>query len=65
MAIEKWPVCLHLVLDRYFSSWFDLALLMQPGVDVVVRKHHLRTTNFRKGKRVGKDDQLVVWPTLA
>jgi hypothetical protein len=50
-----------LVLDRYFSGWFDIALLQQRGVDVVVRKHQLRATDFRKGQRLGKDDQLVVW----
>jgi hypothetical protein len=50
-----------LVLDRYFSGWFDIALLQQRGVDVVVRKHQLRATDFRTGQRLGKDDQLIVW----
>ena len=31
------------------------------GVDVVVRKHQLRHTDFREGKRLGKDDHLVCW----
>jgi putative transposase len=48
--------------DRYFSGWFDLALLRQRGVDVVVRKHQLRATDFRKGRSLGHDDQLVCWP---
>jgi putative transposase len=47
--------------DRYFSGWCDLALMKQRGVDVVVRKHQLRRTDFRTGKRLGKDDHLVVW----
>jgi hypothetical protein len=47
--------------DRGFSGWFDLALLQQRGVDVVVRKHQLRATDFRTGKRLGRDDQLVCW----
>ena len=47
--------------DRYFSGWFDLALLAQRSVDVVVRKHQLRATDFRRGVRLGKDDQLVRW----
>ena len=51
-----------LVLDRYFSGWFDIALLQQRGVDVVVRKHQLRSTDFRTGTRLGKNDQLVSWP---
>jgi len=47
--------------DRYFSGWFDMALLKERGVDIVVRKHQLRPTDFRTGKRLGKDDQLVSW----
>lgn len=47
--------------DRYFSGWFDVALLHERGVDVVVRKHQLRPTDFRTGRRLGQDDQLVRW----
>jgi hypothetical protein len=47
--------------DRYFSGWFDLALLHVRGVDVVVRKHQLRPTDFRTGKRLGRHDHLVCW----
>jgi putative transposase len=47
--------------DRYFSGWFDLALLGARGVDVVVRKHQARPTDFRRGQRLGHDDQLVRW----
>jgi hypothetical protein len=47
--------------DRYFSGWFDLALLVERGVDVVVRKHQLRATDFRTGVRLGHDDHLVFW----
>ncbi len=47
--------------DRYFSGWFDLALLQQRGAHVVVRKHQLRPTDFRKGFRWGPDDHLVAW----
>jgi hypothetical protein len=42
--------------DRGFSGWFDLALLRQRGVDVVVRQHQLRVTDFRTGQRLGPDD---------
>jgi len=45
--------------DRYFSGWCDMALLLQRGVDVVVRKHQLRATDFRRGQRLGTDDHLV------
>jgi hypothetical protein len=47
--------------DRYFSGWCDIALLLDRGVDVVVRKHQLRPTDFRTGKRLGQDDHLVSW----
>jgi putative transposase len=47
--------------DRYFSGWFDIALLRQRGVDMVVRKHQLRPTDFRTGQRLGKEDHLVIW----
>lgn len=47
--------------DRYFSGWFDIALLKQRDVDIVVRKHQLRATDFRTGKRLGQDDHLVCW----
>jgi hypothetical protein len=45
--------------DRYFSGWFDIALLAQRGIDVVVRKHQLRATDFRTGKRLTREDHLV------
>jgi hypothetical protein len=47
--------------DRYFSGWFDLALLQQRGVHSVVRKHQLRRTDFRTGWQLGRGDQLVYW----
>jgi putative transposase len=47
--------------DRYFSGWFDLALLWQRGVHCVVRKHQLRPTDFRTGYRLGPGHQLVCW----
>lgn len=47
--------------DRYFSGWFDLALLQARGVDVVVRKHQARPSDFRTGRRLGRDDHLVFW----
>lgn len=47
--------------DRCFSGWFDIALLKQRGVEIVVRKHQLRATDFRTGKRLGREDHLVCW----
>lgn len=48
--------------DRCYSGWWDLALLVRRSVDVVVRKHQMRATDFRTGQRLGKDDHLVTWP---
>ena len=47
--------------DRYFSGWWDMALLQQRGIDVVVRKHQLRPTDFRTGQRLGRGDHFVCW----
>lgn len=47
--------------DRYFSGWFDMALLKQQHAEVVIRKHQLRATDFRLGVRLGPGDQLVCW----
>lgn len=48
--------------DRYFCGWFTIALLLQVGVDIVTRQHQLRTTDFRRGRRLGKGDHVVHWP---
>lgn len=50
-----------ILADRYFSGWCDIVLLVQRGVDIVVRKHQHRATDFRTGERLGKEDHLVVW----
>jgi putative transposase len=54
-----------LLADRYFSGWCDIVLLRNQDVDLVVRKHQLRSTDFRRGRRLGKDDHLVTWPRPA
>jgi hypothetical protein len=50
-----------ILADRYFSGWSDIALPLARGVDIVVRKHQGRWTDFRTGERLGKDDHLVSW----
>jgi putative transposase len=50
-----------ILADRYFSGWSDIALPRQRGIDVVLRKHQLRRTDFRMGQRLGKDDHLVLY----
>jgi putative transposase len=50
-----------LLADRYYCSYFMIAMLAELGVDFVVRLHQLRTTDFRRGRRLGKGDHLVRW----
>jgi IS4 transposase len=47
--------------DRYYCSYWLVALLLAQGVDVVFRKHHLRHTDFRRGHRLGRNDHIVTW----
>jgi len=47
--------------DRYFCSYFEIALLRQQGVDAVLRLHQRRPVDFRRGRRLGRDDHVVVW----
>lgn len=51
-----------LLADRYFGGWFDLALWVGRGVDVVTRVHQQRATDFRRGRRLGRGDHVVRWP---
>ena len=47
--------------DRYYCSYFMIALLMERGIDFVTRVHQRREVDFRRGRRLGKDDHLVEW----
>jgi hypothetical protein len=47
--------------DRYYCSYFMIALLKELGVDFVVRLHQQRTADFRRGRRLGPGDHLVEW----
>ncbi len=49
------------VADRYFGGWFDRALWRERGVDVVTRIHQTRATDFRRGRRLGREDHVVMW----
>ena len=49
------------VADRYYCSYFMVALLRAHGVDVVLRLHHKRHYDFRRGRRLGHNDHLVTW----
>jgi hypothetical protein len=48
--------------DRFFCSYWVIAALQARGVDVVVRLHQCRRADFRRGRRLGREDHLVSWP---
>lgn len=50
-----------LVADRFYCSFMMIALLLGGGVDVCARRHQRRHTDFRRGKRLGKNDHLIEW----
>lgn len=47
--------------DRYYCSYFEVALLKAQGVDLVTRLNKGRAVDFRRGLRLGKDDHLIEW----
>lgn len=47
--------------DRYYCSYFLIALLRERGVECVARLHQCRSSDFRRGKRLGNGDHIVVW----
>jgi len=61
---QLWDV-LHpgdvLLGDRLMSGWVGMHLLKQRGVDTVSRLSAHRRADFRRGRRLGKEDHLVHW----
>jgi len=49
------------VFDRYYCSFMMLALLKLRSVDVCVRLHQCRHSDFRRGRQLGPHDHLVIW----
>ncbi len=47
--------------DRGFSSYLNIALLLDRQVDSLMRCHHARKLDWRKGKRLGYQDRLMEW----
>jgi hypothetical protein len=54
--LEKGDV---LLADRYYASYWMIALLLQRGVDSLFRQHQLRKTDFRGGHRLGHEDHVI------
>ncbi len=49
------------VMDRYYCSFMMIALLLGQDVQVCARMHQRRHVDFRRGRRLGKYDHLIVW----
>lgn len=47
--------------DRLFCNYGDLARLSKRGVDLVFAHDNKRTVDFRRGRRLGKNDHLITW----
>jgi hypothetical protein len=47
--------------DRLYDAYRDIALLRARGVDVVFGKKQSRHSDFRSGRKLGKNDHLVIW----
>lgn len=47
--------------DRFFCSYWVIAALQGRGVDVVVRLHQCRRVDFRRGRRLGREDGRFIW----
>jgi hypothetical protein len=50
-----------LLADRYYGSFWELALTRQRDADLVSRLHQRRKADFRLGRRLGPEDHVVYW----
>ena len=50
-----------LLADRLMCAWSEMVMLKARGVDCVCRLTSHCTADFRRGKRLGKDDHIVQW----
>ena len=50
-----------ILADRYYCSYFVIAMLQAQGADVLFQQHQRRLTDFRKGRRLGGRDHVVFW----
>nr|WP_265593243.1 IS4 family transposase [Verrucomicrobium sp. BvORR034] len=66
-AAMAWRLLKHLhpgdilVADRGFCSYAFIAVLKERGVEVVMRVHHSRQCDLRKGRWLGKGDRMKTW----
>jgi hypothetical protein len=47
--------------DRFYSGFCDIVGVLRRNCDAVFRLHQRRKQDFRRGKRLGEQDRLVIW----
>jgi len=47
--------------DRYYASYFVMAMLLDKGVDALFQQHATRETDFRKGQALSTRDHIACW----
>jgi hypothetical protein len=57
-ALESGDIVLG---DRLYDAYRDIAALQLRGIDVVFGKKQSRRSDFRRGRKLGNDDHVVVW----
>lgn len=50
-----------ILADRFYCTYFTIAMLSERGAGILTRQHQRRHTDFRTGTRLGKRDRLVTW----
>jgi Transposase DDE domain len=48
--------------DRLMCAWTEMVMLKLRGIDCVCRFNSHRRADFRRGRRLGRGDHVVVWP---
>jgi hypothetical protein len=50
-----------ILADRFYGSYWEVALLRGQGIDIVMRLHQRRPVDFQGGRRVGREEHVVSW----
>lgn len=64
LARALWPLLQAgdiLLADRGFCSFASLHAILAQGADAVLRLHQARPADFRRGRRLGRDERLLTW----
>jgi hypothetical protein len=61
MLEDQWQPGDVLLGDRGYCAYWLLALAVERGADAVLRLHQARSSDLRRGERLGEDDRLQVW----